>query len=361
MKKKSPFQRMIRLVGGTLLGVIGLIAAIGLYKFVLVANHIYDPDTFDNRLTTRPQTEAVRKGQPETLPSPAEHTTQPPNRAKRSGPDSPAKNLSIGHTSPDRESQAAQTILLLGVDSREGERARSDTIILATVPPAGGTIHLLSIPRDTYVPVRGHGYTKINHAMTYGGAKLLKQTVENFLGVKIDHTATIDFEGFRQIIDKLGGVDLTVEKTMNYDDPTDGTHIHLVKGQAIQNGAQALDYARFRHDEEADTGRMRRQQALLRAMMQKGGQPSQWGKLFELTDIVGDHVKTDIPLGEMVRLFMAYGNIRSDQIQTLSLKGENKISPQDHLWYFYADPTQVADVSRQLQQLKRGMDTNGNG
>lgn len=305
---------------------------------------------------TRPQTTPTPAASPDTQPAPSQPRTAAPSPAKPA----PGSHLFTRWTAPIAKRQGAETLLLLGVDSRDGEQARSDTIILATVPPGGGKIHLLSIPRDTYVPVKGHGRTKINHAMTYGGAKLLEQTVENFLGVPIDHTVTVDFDGFRQAIDTLGGVDLTVEKDMHYDDPTDDTHIHLTKGQKLENGRQALDYARFRHDAEADTGRMRRQQALLRAMMQKGGQPANWSKLLKLTDILGDHVKTDVPLGEMIRLFMAYGDLQNSQIETLTLKGENQISPRDHLWYFYPDTAEVSRLNRQLLQLRRGIDTNGN-
>ncbi|MGB8955966.1 MAG: LCP family protein [Tumebacillaceae bacterium] len=253
-----------------------------------------------------------------------------------------------------KTAKQAQTYLLLGVDSRRGEQARSDTILLAAVPQGGDNIRLMSIPRDTYTHVPGHGYTKINHAMSYGGVSLMKRTVEDFLNVPVDHVLTIDFQGFRKVVDELGGLDLAVEKNMDYDDPTDGTSIHLRQGQTIQSGKQALDYARFRHDAQADTGRMKRQQAVIRAIMQKGSQPRNWTKMFRFADIVGDHVKTDLPPGEWMRLAMTYADFRPEQLQTIEIAGKNRISPRDDLWYFFVDESDRRKVSRQLQELRRG-------
>ncbi|WP_157721773.1 LCP family protein [Tumebacillus avium] len=248
-----------------------------------------------------------------------------------------------------------ETFLLLGVDSRQrGEQARADTILLATVPEAGGNVHLLSIPRDTYVNVAGHGYTKINHAMSWGGLALLKRTVQDFIGVPVDHTVLVDFEGFRKVVDKIGGLDLKAEKTMHYDDPTDGTAIHIAQGQKLSSGKLALDYARFRNDAEADTGRMRRQQQVIRAMIQQGGKPDNWGRMFKLADIVGEHVKTDVPPREWVRLVMSYAYNKPEQIKTLKIDGVNRISDQDQLWYFFVGDGERQRIHGVLDQLRRG-------
>ncbi|KEO84038.1 hypothetical protein EL26_06125 [Tumebacillus flagellatus] len=247
-----------------------------------------------------------------------------------------------------------QTFLLMGVDSRKGEAARSDTIVLATLPPNGQDLYLMSIPRDTRANVPGHGWTKINHAMSWGGLPLMKKTVENLLNIQIDHTATVDFEGFRQVVDTLGGLDLAAEKDMRYYDPTDGTNIRLKQGQPLSTGQLALDYARFRADAMADTGRMQRQQRVIRAMIQKGSEPSNWPKLVKMLDIMGEHVKTDVPPRDWMALVMRYSGTREDGIKTLSLNGQNRISKADHLWYFYVDEAELRKMSVQLQALKRG-------
>ena len=320
------------------LSVAGLLTLFGFYQVYRLADRIY-------QLTPAPNIQQLHARQ-QAAQSAEE---QPPRLSLYEQ----AKRLAEAEERAQKAKQA-QTFLLLGVDSRRGERARSDSILLAAVPNGGGNVRLMSIPRDTYTHVPGHGYTKINHAMSYGGVSLMKSTVEEFLNVPVDHVLTVDFDGFRKVVDELGGLDLTVEKNMDYDDPTDGTSIHLRQGQTIQSGKQALDYARFRHDAQADTGRMKRQQAVIRAIMQKGSQPRNWTKMFRFADIVGEHVKTDLPPGEWMSLAMTYADFRPEQLQTIEIAGKNRISPRDNLWYFFVDESDRRRVSRQLQELRRG-------
>ncbi len=107
-------------------------------------------------------------------------------------------------------------ILFLGVDSVD-HSSRSDTIIVVGISP-DKKVALLSIPRDTRVEVPGKGYTKINHAYAYGGISLLKETIEKFMGIKIDYYVKTDYQGFEKVIDKLGGIEINVEKRMYYID-----------------------------------------------------------------------------------------------------------------------------------------------
>lgn len=354
MNKRTSKRRRFFARTASVLCAAVVIGLVGLHQFDRLASEIYEPDvplavpkahaqeklkhgSFYDELKKQAAAERV---EPVPLPEPEPTHVEP-------------KGGLLSLLGGGTKKNETKMILLLGVDSRKGEQARADTIMLAAVPTLGGDIHLLSIPRDTWVPVDGHGRTKINHAMSYGGKPLIKKTVEKFLGVPIDHTVTVDFDGFRQVVDELGGLDVTVEKAMDYDDPSDGTSIHLRKGQTLQNGKEALDYARFRHDPEADTGRMRRQQRVIRAIIQKGSQPSNWTRIFRVAGIMGDHVKTDLPPGEWMHLVMNYAHTAPDQIKTLSLAGSNKISSQDRLWYFFADEAEKDKLSRQLQELRR--------
>lgn len=320
------------------LSVTGLLLGFGFYQVYRLADRIYQPTPAPKiqELDIRHDPAQAAEDQPPPL-SLNEHAKRQAEAAERV-----------------KQAKQAQTFLLLGVDSRRGEQARSDTVLLATVPNGGGQVRLMSIPRDTYTHVPGHGYTKINHAMSYGGVSLMKRTIEEFLDVPVDHVLTVDFAGFRKVVDELGGLDLAVEKNMDYDDPTDGTSIHLRQGQTIQSGQQALDYVRFRHDALADTGRMKRQQAVIRAIMQKGSQPRNWTKMFRFANIVGEHVKTDLPPSEWMSLAMTYANFRPEQLQTIEIAGKNRISPRDDLWYFFVDESDRRKVSRQLQELRRG-------
>ncbi|MFC4769988.1 LCP family protein [Effusibacillus consociatus] len=239
------------------------------------------------------------------------------------------------------------SVLLLGLDSRAGEPARADTIMLAVCDPEHAGVNVIQIPRDTCVKIPGRGYTKINHAMTYGGPELMKRTVEEWLKNPVDHTVVVDFAGFRKLVDLLGGLPIHVEKNMDYDDPSDGTHIHLRKGEQVLNGKQALDYARFRYDPEADTGRMRRQQQVLRVLIDKGMTIDTFPKTFQILEILGDHLKTSIPPGELWLLAKSYYRFNPSVLQTESIQGVNQVAPEDGLWYFFVE----RDEQERLQKL----------
>jgi polyisoprenyl-teichoic acid--peptidoglycan teichoic acid transferase len=353
MNNMRPIWKRLWAVGLCVLCVVFVVTLFGLYKFYRMANQIYDVSQVRHSQQHGMGHTAGRTH----LSSTDDTETESPRSASQ------VRERTVRHKSvpalppvsiPSNGSKG-KTFLLLGVDSRQGEQARADTILLATLPPDGGEVHLLSIPRDTFVHVAGHGYTKINHAMSYGGLPLMKRTVESFMGMPIDHTVTVDFAGFRKLVNELGGLDnVVVEKTMHYDDPTDGTHIHLYKGQILKNGKQALDYARFRHDAEADTGRMRRQQQVIRAMIQKGSEPQNWKNMFRVAEIVGDHVKTDLPPHDWIHLIMTYAYTKPEQVKTMTIQGENRISPKDQLWYFFVKDADRIQASRQLQAIRRG-------
>jgi LCP family protein required for cell wall assembly len=228
--------------------------------------------------------------------------------------------------------------------------------MLAVLDPELKTAKLMQIPRDTYVKVPSCGKTKINHAMTYGGSDLMKRTVESWLDIPIHHTLVVDFAGFRKLVDLLGGIPVQVEKNMDYDDPADGTHIHLRKGEQVLNGKQALDFARFRYDPEADTGRMKRQQQVVRAIVHKALSLDNLPKAFRILDILGDHCKTSLSPGEIMMLAKYYYGFDPGTLQTETIKGVNKVAPHDGLWYFFVEK----EEQQRLHQLLSNWLTRGN-
>jgi LCP family protein required for cell wall assembly len=140
---------------------------------------------------------------------------------------------------------------------------RADTIMLVHLPADRGRVYLVSFPRDAWVPIRGYGNAKLNAAFSFGGPPLLIATVERLTGVRVDHFAILDFDGFRSMTDALGGVNVRVVRMVR--DPARkvvwpvGTH-HL-------DGARALDFVRQRHNlPGGDLGRIKRQQAFLKAL-----------------------------------------------------------------------------------------------
>ena len=171
--------------------------------------------------------------------------------------------------------------LILGVDERDGDNGRSDTIIVLSMNLAQKRIGLISIPRDSIFAIPQHGEDKINHAYTYGGVKFTKQAIETRFNLKIDNYVIFNFTNFKHMIDILGGVDVNVEKNMYYRDPYDGQDglvIDLQKGLQHLDGEKAMEYVRYR-DEEGDIGRVGRQQKFLNAFLNKLTSPEKFLKL----------------------------------------------------------------------------------
>ena len=196
------------------------------------------------------------------------------------------------------------TVLIMGVDKREDDVGRSDTIMIATIDPRLDQATLLSIPRDTRVKIRGRGYDKINAAFAYGGVYLAESTVESFLGIDIDHYVLIDTNSFVKIIDAIGGVNIDVEKRMFYEDPWDdngGLVIDLYPGQQHMDGKTAVTYVRYR-DSEGDIGRVKRQQAFMTACMNKVTSPEIVPRIPKIAREVIDAVETDMSLRQLLEL-----------------------------------------------------------
>ena len=215
------------------------------------------------------------------------------------------------------------TVLIMGVDKREDDVGRSDTLMIATIDPRLDQATLLSVPRDTRVKIRGRGYDKINAAFAYGGVTLTESTVENFLGIDIDHYIIIDTNSFVKIIDAIGGVDIDVEKRMFYEDPWDdngGLVIDLYPGQQHMDGKTAVTYVRYR-DSEGDIGRVKRQQAFMAACMDKVTSPEIVPRIPKIVREVIDAVETDMSLRQLLELAGALKAAAQNGLETDMVPG----------------------------------------
>lgn len=209
-------------------------------------------------------------------------------------------------------------ILVLGVDKREDDVGRSDTIFLLSIDPKRQQIFQLSIPRDTRVWIPDYGWDKINHAYSLGGKDLAIRTVERFLGVKIDHVVEIDFKGFYRVVDAIGGVDINVEKRMYYEDPWDsdgGLVIDLRPGMQHMDGQTAITYVRYR-DEEGDIGRITRQQKFLQAVMEKVSSPGIVTRLPAIISEVSSAIDSDLSTLELLNLGRFFKDSREKGLST---------------------------------------------
>jgi LCP family protein required for cell wall assembly len=240
----------------------------------------------------------------------------------------------------DRPADSSGTnYLLVGSDSREGltpeQRARlgtgsasgrrTDTIMLLHVPSFGGPPVLVSIPRDSYVPIPGRGRNKINAAFAYGGPRLLTETVENVTGLRVDSYVEIGFGGFVDVVDSLGGVEMCLPKPVE----DEKAHIDLPAGCQELDGPNALGYVRARYfDPKGDLGRVERQRQFLSAVMAKTLSPSTIFNPIRYTTVglaMGDAlaVGEDTGIVDAARFALAMRAISSDKGITLTVPIEN--------------------------------------
>ncbi|MGL3806075.1 LCP family protein [Paeniglutamicibacter sp. R2-26] len=174
------------------------------------------------------------------------------------------------------ESENSVNILLLGNDTRakgQGEEnfaalpngGRSDTMMLVHIPADRNGIYVTSIMRDTWLNIPGHGKAKINAAFAYGGVALAVQTLEDLFDTRIDHVASIDFEGFKGLTDALGGVEINNPIAFT---PSSAKDVHFPKGVQTLNGDEALAFVRERHSfADGDYQRVRNQQLYIEAVL----------------------------------------------------------------------------------------------
>lgn len=230
--------------------------------------------------------------------------------------------------------------LLVGSDSREGLTPqqqqqlnasggdigkRTDSIILVHVSQDGGKPSLISLPRDSYVPIPGRESNKINASFAFGGAKLLTATVEQVTGIHIDGYVEIGFGGFASVVNSLGGVEVCVPFDMNDKDAA----INLKKGCQTLDGATALGYVRARKsDPRGDIGRAERQRQFLGAVLKKAVTPSTvlvpWRyKAFADATAGGVVVGQSTSLSDAVRVLQALRGVDSGNTLSLVVPVEN--------------------------------------
>jgi LCP family protein required for cell wall assembly len=234
----------------------------------------------------------------------------------------------LPESAPDWSQKERVNILLLGVDQRRTEEGpwRSDTMIIATVDPKTMTAGAISIPRDLYVEIPGYGDRRINMAHFLGdaydypggGPGLAMKTIEHNLGIPVHYYVRVDFQGFRDIIDYLGGITIDVEEEIwdyKYPDGQLGyTTVHIPKGRQLMNGRTALQYARTRHG-GTDFDRLRRQQQVLMAIRDRALRLDLLPKLPMLASTMSHTVRTNLQLGEIVTLGQIGAQIDAEDIR----------------------------------------------
>lgn len=225
------------------------------------------------------------------------------------------------------EAGAGRNFLLLGSDKRSAEDAksqgvsgqRSDVMMLVHVSDDNKEVYVTSFPRDLYVEIPGHGKDRINAALAFGGVGLAVTTVENYVGVPIDHVALIDFEGIQGLVDTLGGINVKIPQDFEA-----GGH-QFTKGVQTLNGEEALTFVRERKQfSDGDFQRNRNQQAVLGGIAAKlisADTLSDPGKLASTVESISPYLTTDEGLSgtAMVQLGLSMRSVRNSDIYYLSV------------------------------------------
>ena len=237
--------------------------------------------------------------------------------------------LLIREETVDWQRKERVNILLLGIDRRPGEHGpwRSDTMLLASADPAANSASMLSLPRDLWVPIPGFEENRINMAHYVGDAKeypgggpaLAKKTVQYNFGVPVNYYVRVDFDGFRKILDAIGGIDIDVESEIIDDKYPDECYgydpLYIAAGRQHMDGELALKYARTRHG-SSDFDRAKRQQQVLLAVRDKALQLNLLPKLPELMVLLADTVETDLQPNEILNLAQIGLNIGQDNVRS---------------------------------------------
>ena len=261
------------------------------------------------------------------------------------------------------EPDGPMNILLMGTDARPGEDiSRTDAMILIHIDPRSGRVGMLSFPRDLWVTIPGHGKARINTAYTIGeqkigpgyGPALAKATVSRLTGLPIQHFVLINFEGFRAVIDKIGGIYVDVPRPI--DDPAYPTDdygtiaVHFDAGRQLMDGERALIYARTRHA-DSDFGRNQRQQQVLMAIFDRVREQNLLAQLTNLDDYTGalrDYVRTDLSRSEMLSLASLGARLNADDIRRYAIEPKMVVAQQNPYILLLKDPQSIKRLVNQM-------------
>ena len=268
---------------------------------------------------------------------------KPPTTPPPVVPDATATAVSVKEPSP-----SAMNLLVIGSDRRSDDPTlggRSDTLMIVHIDPDESYLSVLSLPRDLRVDIPGHGKGKLNTAFAFGGPVLAIKTIEQTTGVDINHYLEVDFGAFVDIVDSLGGVYVDVDRRY-YNPDYYYEPIDLYPGYRLLDGADALDYVRFRHDDNLDFGRMERQQRFMTALRE---QAMGWDLPFKLPGLVSalfSNISTDLDANEILRLTKWGIGLNGDHIRGITLKGSTPTI--SGVSYVVATEEQLAHAVSQL-------------
>lgn len=240
-------------------------------------------------------------------------------------------------------------ILFMGIDARDGgKNSRSDTMILASIDSQNNKVAMVSIPRDTRIKNTFGRDEKINSVNYTKGPEAACKEVGKLLDVRVEHYVITNFDGFGEIVDTLGGVDIDVETDMVHRDVS--YSINLSKGYQHLNGDQALQYVRYRGGPTADIGRTQRQQKFIKALADQMFQTNTITKLPKLLPQIAKYVDTNISMPDMMHLAQIARKIDTENITSQTLPGYPYTDPSSGASYWEADKAKAKILVSSLLQ-----------
>jgi polyisoprenyl-teichoic acid--peptidoglycan teichoic acid transferase len=241
------------------------------------------------------------------------------------------------------------SILLVGVDERDGDSGRTDSMLVMTINPDMKSTKIVSIPRDTRAKLIDNDdpdeykLDKMNHAYAFGGIEMTINSIEHFLNVPIDYYTEVNMEGFRDIVDAVGGIDVYNQ----YEFELDGTF--LTEGEHHLNGEEALQYSRMRkEDPRGDFGRQERQREVISKVIDKGTSLKSLTNYDDMLDALENNIKTNLTLNEMIGIQRQY-KPAAESMEKLEIEGTGE-TLKNGVWYFTVDDETRQALSDQLRE-----------
>lgn len=236
------------------------------------------------------------------------------------------------------------SILVLGVDEREEDKGRSDTMIVMTVNPQTKSTKMVSIPRDTYTEIIGKNIQdKINHAYAFGGIEMSLETVEHFFDIPIDYVVQVNMESFKEIVDAVGGIKVNNQLDFELD------NYMFPKGDITLTGDEALAYVRMRYgDPRGDFGRQDRQKQVIQSVIKKGASFNSLLNFKSIFNAIGNNVRTNMTFDEMVDVQKNYRDAAKEVDQLYINEGTGKM--MNHIWYYIMDEVELKHIQDELKE-----------
>lgn len=248
-------------------------------------------------------------------------------------------------------------IALFGIDRRSKEKAgRSDCIIILSIDKKYDKLKISSIMRDTYVKINGHGMTKINHAYAYGGPKLAITTLNKNFNMNITEYVTVDFEGFKNIIDTLGGVEIEIK---SYEIPSMKYVGIYSEGKYNLNGTQALAYSRIRYQGNGDYERTERQRIILSKVINKIKDQGV-SKYPQIVEQIISSIDTNIKKVDILKIGISIVTSKIDKIEMERLPRDGYCRGKmiNRVWYLVADLKATTEQLHEFIWEDRSLDKN---